>query len=119
MIRTHVMFVVLMLLLGCAWQESYPEIDRESLIPVYAVKMLPEGDKSPPVLHSEDYEKPVLLAYPVKTAGAKDSAFYHDGLYFHSHRAGGKKDTDIWVTKKTCDGWQIINKKLGQPKSGK
>lgn len=50
-------------------------IEREDLIPADAVKMTPENDKIPPQLHSDEYEEPVPLPYPVNTKGAEDSAF--------------------------------------------
>lgn len=49
--------------------------DPESLIPETAVKIQPENDILPPILHSSDYEQPVPLPYPVNTAGAEDSPF--------------------------------------------
>ncbi len=52
-----------------------PGADRINSIPVDAVKVTPENDEFPPILHSEDYLEPVPLSYPVNTAGAEDSAF--------------------------------------------
>jgi hypothetical protein len=37
--------------------------------------MSPENDSLPPVLHSEEFEGPYPLPYPVNTRGAEDSAF--------------------------------------------
>jgi hypothetical protein len=57
-------------------QEETVEIpDRESLIPAEAVKMSPEIDSLPLELHSDEYQPPVPLPYPVNTRGAEDSAF--------------------------------------------
>jgi len=58
---------------------------RESKIPPGAVKITPESDAYPPRFHSDEYEKPVPLPYPINTAGAEDSPFIlPDGktLYF-------------------------------------
>jgi len=52
-----------------------PLIDRESKIPTDAVKITPATDFYPPVMHSDEYENPVPLPYPVNTPGGEDSAF--------------------------------------------
>jgi hypothetical protein len=98
MMKACAMAMLLALLLGCAGQ-GHPDIGRESVIPPDAVKMLPADDAYPPILHSEDYEEPVPLAYPVNTAGAEDSAFYHDGLYLFF-----TPDVDVPVEKQVIDG---------------
>ncbi len=62
-----------------------PQITRDQAIPAGAVKMTPELDTIPPVLHSDKYENPVPVSGTVNTAGAEDSAFVMpDGntLYF-------------------------------------
>ncbi|RLF30597.1 MAG: hypothetical protein DRN07_08375, partial [Thermoplasmata archaeon] len=48
---------------------------REEAIPDDAVKMTPETDVFPPVLHSDAWEEPVPMEGPVNTAGAEDSPF--------------------------------------------
>ena len=48
---------------------------QESLIPVDAIKMNPENDKTPVQRHSDEYEDPIPLPYPVNTRGTEDSAF--------------------------------------------
>ncbi len=60
-------------------------VDRESKIPPDVPKMTPDKDQFPPQLHSDEYEEPVPVAYPISTAGAEDSPFIMpDGktLYF-------------------------------------
>lgn len=64
-------------------QSKYPS--RESTIPANAVKVIPEMDLYPPVMHSDKWAAPVALPSSVNTAGAEDSAFITpDGsrLYF-------------------------------------
>jgi hypothetical protein len=56
-------------------EEPEPPVDRESLIPADAVKVMPESDPFPPILHSPLWEEPVPMPYPVTTAGAEDSPF--------------------------------------------
>jgi len=56
-------------------QTEQPPIDRESKIPADAVKITPAMDFYPPILHSDEYEDPVPMLYPINTAGAEDSAF--------------------------------------------
>ncbi|MBE0480535.1 MAG: PD40 domain-containing protein [Dehalococcoidia bacterium] len=48
---------------------------REQAIPSTAVKITPETDVHPPILHSTEYEQPVPMPYPMNTAGAEDSGF--------------------------------------------
>jgi hypothetical protein len=58
---------------------------RGESIPADAVKITPDKDSYPPVLHSAEYQSPVPLLAPVNTAGAEDSPFVlPDGrtLYF-------------------------------------
>jgi hypothetical protein len=62
-----------------------PQLTRDQAIPATAVKMTPEKDTLPPLLHSDAYEQPVQLSWTINTAGAEDSAFITpDGntLYF-------------------------------------
>jgi len=64
---------------------SYPTKTRLESIPADAVKMTPETDQHPPILHSSDWEEPVPLPGPVNTAGGEDSPFIpadKDELYF-------------------------------------
>jgi len=66
-------------------QQETPEITRESVIPAAAVKMTPEADRYPPILHSDEWSQPVPLGGAVNTAGGEDSPFIlPDGsmLYF-------------------------------------
>ena len=59
-------------------------IDRESKIPPDQEKMTPEMDLLPPILHSDEYQDPVPMPYPINTAGAEDSGFVMpDGNTFY------------------------------------
>jgi hypothetical protein len=58
---------------------------RLSLIPPNATKITPATDLVPPILHSDEWEQPVPLPYPINTPGWEDSPFITpDGktLYF-------------------------------------
>lgn len=60
-------------------------LTREEAISDNAVKMLPEADLFPPVLHSSEWQEPVPLPGPINTAGAEDSPFIpgdRQELYF-------------------------------------
>jgi hypothetical protein len=48
---------------------------REQAIPATVIKINPEMDIYPPILHSDEYEQPVPMPYPINTAGAEDSGF--------------------------------------------
>ncbi|MGD9142458.1 MAG: hypothetical protein PVG61_01280 [Dehalococcoidia bacterium] len=90
-------FIVLILLLaGCTGDSDSPEkttettspirevIDRESKFPPGQVKITPETDLLPPILHSEEYSEPVPAPYPINTNGAEDSGFIMpDGKTFY------------------------------------
>jgi hypothetical protein len=59
-------------------------VDRESKIPAGQAKITPETDTYPPILHSDEYEEPVAMPYPINTAGAEDSGFIMpDGNTFY------------------------------------
>lgn len=55
--------------------DEFQQKTREDVIPDSAIKMTPETDIFPPILHSNEYEEPVPLSGPVNTAGAEDSPF--------------------------------------------
>ncbi len=95
---------------------SYPGVDREDKLPADIAKRGPDTDKHPPILHSNEYKKPIPLPYPVNTSGAEDSPFIlPDGntLYFFftpDVRVPPEKQlldevTGIYVTHKSDDGW--------------
>ncbi|MEW5997145.1 MAG: hypothetical protein AB1657_06185 [Candidatus Micrarchaeota archaeon] len=63
---------------------SYPTTAREEMVPAGAVKITPETDIYPPILHSDEYEEPVPLGPPINTKGAEDSPFIMpDGNTFY------------------------------------
>jgi hypothetical protein len=89
----------LLLLSGCS-QQTQPQpvkpppvkqpptapqvLERESKIPSTQKKMTPEIDPLPPILHSDEYEQPMPMPYPINTAGAEDSGFIMpDGNTFY------------------------------------
>jgi hypothetical protein len=62
-----------------------PQKTRAQSIPANAIKITPETDTLPPIMHSSEFNKPIPLGSGVNTAGAEDSAFVMpDGntLYF-------------------------------------
>lgn len=68
-----------------SFSEMRRPVDRESKIPENATKITPASDPAPPVLHSDEFEQPVPLPYPINTPGWEDSPFITpDGrtLYF-------------------------------------
>lgn len=50
-------------------------LPRYDTIPDDAVKMSPETDRFPPILHSPEWQAPVPVPGPINTAGAEDSSF--------------------------------------------
>ena len=55
--------------------DEYQQKTREESIPDSAVKMTPETDLFPPILHSNEYEEPIPMSGSINTAGAEDSPF--------------------------------------------
>jgi hypothetical protein len=118
---------IFIFLMGCAEKEvQTPE--RESKIPAGALKMTPETDASPPVLHSDEYEDPVPFD-AVNTAGAEDSPFIpadRDEIYFFftpDTRVPAEKQlldgvTGIYVSKRNGGVWSKPERVVLQ-KSGK
>ena len=47
----------------------------EQAVPAAAVKITPETDIYAPILHSDEYEQPVPMPYPINTRAAEDSGF--------------------------------------------
>jgi len=66
--------------------QETPELPtRDSAIPADAIKMTPETDFHPPILHSDEWMQPVPLSEAINTAGGEDSAFVMpdgDTIYF-------------------------------------
>ncbi|MGD8458436.1 MAG: hypothetical protein PVF83_18835 [Anaerolineales bacterium] len=95
-----------------------PDIARLDSIPADIVKMTPELDLYPPILHSDEWEQPVPLPYPINTAGGEDSPFITpDGntLYFFftpDVRVPAEQQvidgvTGIYVSQKEENGWSF------------
>lgn len=77
------LFLVLVLLVAAGCEEPLTLVPREEAIPADAVKMTPETDTWPPILHADEWEQPVPMPGPVNTAGAEDSPFITpDGEWF-------------------------------------
>jgi hypothetical protein len=73
--------LIILTVSGCTKPSEVPEsgstdpVNREGKIPPSQVKITPETDLLPPILHSAEFEEPVPLPYPINTAGAEDSGF--------------------------------------------
>jgi hypothetical protein len=101
--------VVALLLTGCSGSTgpSGPA-DRHAAIPSDAVKVTPETDLFPPVVHDAAFGAPVPLEGPVNTAGGEDSPFVSPGgdtiLFFFTpevlipaEQQVGDGVTGVWV----------------------
>ncbi len=106
------------LLGGCNSSASspLPLLQREEALPADAVKMTPETDRFPPVLHLGEWQVPVPMPGPINTVGAEDSPFITpDGANFYFFftpdvRVPPQKQltdgvTGIWWAKRTDQGW--------------
>lgn len=101
-----------------------PPPSRESAIPADAVKVTPEQDPHPPVLHSAAFSPPEPV-HSISTAGAEDSAFVTpDGssLYFFftpDVRVPPEKQlvdgvTGIYVSEREGEGWGVAERVMLQ-----
>jgi len=76
------------ILTSCTKKEeepTYPQTTRYERIPEDAIKITPDTDLFPPILHSLEWEYPVPLGPGINTAGAEDSPFIpidRNELYF-------------------------------------
>jgi hypothetical protein len=97
-------------------ETARPVKTRQESLPAGAVKMTPEDDVTPPVLHSSDYFEPVPLSDMINTAGGEDSPFVTDdggALYFFftpDVNIPAEKQlldgvTGIWVSYKKDNQW--------------
>ena len=102
-LKFHIfIFIILMFACDTLPPDEYPQKTREEVIPISAVKMTPETDLYPPILHSDEYEEPVPLSGPVNTAGAEDSPFIpidRNEFYFFF-----TPDVKVPVEKQLLDG---------------
>lgn len=95
-----------------------PNVIREDKLPKDILKRHPDTDRLPPILHSNRFDMPVPLPYPVNTSGAEDSPFIlPDGktLYFFftpDVRVPANKQlfdevTGIWVCHREGNSWTV------------
>jgi len=106
--------------------QETPELPtRESTIPAGAVKMTPETDLYPSILHSDEWSQPVPLAEAINTAGGEDSSFVMpDGntLYFFftpdvsvpAEQQVLDSVTGIYVSKKQNGAWSTAERVILQ-----
>ncbi|OPX61059.1 MAG: WD40-like Beta Propeller Repeat protein [Methanomassiliicoccales archaeon PtaB.Bin134] len=91
--------------------DPYPDTTREEAIPDDAVKMTPETDLYPPILHLDLWYDPIPLEGLINTAGAEDSAFITpDGrslLFFFTPDPGVPPEEQLLdeVTGIWCSTW--------------
>jgi len=106
-----------------------PVLSRAQSLPGDAVKMTPQSDPHPPILHSAEYETPVPAPGAINTAGAEDSPFVTpDGstMYFFftpDVRVPVEKQlldgvTGVYVSRRSGDSWseaeRVILQKVGK-----
>ena len=72
-----------------------PDISRPDSIPTDIIKMTPEMDLYPPTLHSDEWEQPVPLPYPINSAGGEDSPFITPNVVKLRYSVTGDKLPDL------------------------
>jgi hypothetical protein len=98
-------------------EPTYPNKTRLESIPTNAIKMTPETDEFPPILHASGWENPVPLPGPVNTAGGEDSPFIpgdREELYFFftpdvsipAEQQVTDEVTGIYISKWQDNQWQ-------------
>ncbi|KQC11467.1 MAG: hypothetical protein APR54_10870 [Candidatus Cloacimonas sp. SDB] len=91
-------------------------LSRYEAIPADAVKMTPESDFFPPVLHSDLWEDPIPMPGPVNTAGVEDAPVISDDgnlfLFFFTPDGNIPAEdqlldgvTGIWWSRKEGRSW--------------
>ncbi len=73
--KSFTIILIVILLAGCITQVEYPLKTREEALPGNAVKMTPETDFFPPILHSDEWEPPTPVKGLINTPGGEDSPF--------------------------------------------
>lgn len=108
--------VMLVALSACIQSQPVQTKTRAETIPATAGKMMPEADVFPPVLHSDEWQKPAPLGGLINTAGAEDSPFITpegNNFYFFftpDVSVPAEKQlldgvTGIWWSKKVGGNW--------------
>jgi hypothetical protein len=92
-------FIIINLSIGCVEYKT-----RDEAIPDDAVKITPQADLFPPILHSNEYQNPMPMEGPINTAGAEDSPFIpccSDGEIFYFFFT---PDVDVPIEEQILDG---------------
>ncbi len=92
-------FIIINLSIGCVENKT-----RDEAIPDDAVKITPQADLFPPILHSNEYQNPIPMEGPINTAGAEDSPFMpccSDGEIFYFFFT---PDVDVPIEEQILDG---------------
>jgi ribosomal protein L24E len=115
-----VFITIFIIILACTSQTpekgEAPLPDRLSKIPEDAVKIMPEDDLFPPILHSDLWHKPVPMSSTINSKGGEDSAFITpDGKDFYlfftpdvsidASKQLVDEVTGIYWSKKDGDDW--------------
>lgn len=119
-----ILTLVLIIFMSCCiaqdTEQYKPEqkiVTTEDFVPQNAVKITPQTDKSPPIIHKNKWKEPVPLE--INTAGLEDSPFiYENNLFFFFTPAPNipaEKQlvdgaTGIYVSQKTNGAWTTPQK---------
>jgi hypothetical protein len=109
-----------LLLAACGTKGAIPleTVDRLDSLPPDAVKIKPQDDPHPPVMHDPGYSDPIPVPSPINTAGGEDSPFIlpsGDVLYFFFTPAIAQPPEEeltggvagIYRSTLGADGWNV------------
>ena len=125
-LQTGIVIFIALFFSGCVNDDVI--VNREDKIPDDAIKMTPETDLYPPILHSDEYEEPIPVPGSINTAGAEDSPFIpcceEDTMYFFftpDVRVPVERQlldgvTGIYVSKKINGEWSNVERVILQDK---
>jgi hypothetical protein len=110
-----IIIILIILFLILIPKPQHTEVLRKDVIPSDIIKITPEIDNFPPILHSDEFKKPILLE-TISTAGAEDSPFIpanQDEMFFFfvpDTRIPPEKQvldgaSGIWHSKKINNQW--------------
>jgi hypothetical protein len=74
--KIHVILWISSIILSSCSSNNYELVSRADAIPPEQIKIRPDQDIYPPILHSDEFEEPVPLPDIINSSGGEDSSFF-------------------------------------------